>query len=117
MATKKRASKGHLVGRLKTARTPPPMKSPTAVAAVARRSAPPPRPVPVVGIGASAGGLESLEKFFTHLAPGCGMAFVVVTHQHPGHTSLLPELLRKCTRMRVLVEADGVAVEPKATSQ
>jgi two-component system CheB/CheR fusion protein len=45
------------------------------------------------------------------------MAFVAVTHQHPGHTSLLPELLRKCTRMRVLVAADGVAVEPKATSQ
>ena len=102
---------------LKTVRTTPPMKSPTAAAAVARRSAPPPRPVPVVGIGASAGGLEALEKFFTHLAPGCGLAFVVVTHQHPGHTSLLPELVRKCTRMRVLVAADGVAVEPKATSQ
>ena len=88
------------------------MKAPIAVAAVARRSAPPPRPVPVVGIGASAGGLEALEKFFTHLAPGCGMAFVVVTHQHPGHTSLLPELMRKCTRMRVRVAVDGVAVEP-----
>ena len=66
----------------------------------------------MVGIGASAGGLEALEKFFAHVAPDCGLAFVVVTHQHPGHTSLLPELLRKCTRMRVLVAADGVAVEP-----
>jgi two-component system, chemotaxis family, CheB/CheR fusion protein len=63
-------------------------------------------------MGASAGGLEALENFFTHLAPGCGLAFVVVTHQHPGHTSLLPELLRRCTRMRVLVAADGVEVEP-----
>ena len=70
------------------------------------------RPVPVVGVGASAGGLEALEKFFAHVAPDCGMAFVVVTHQHPGHTSLLPELLRKCTRMRVQVAVDGVAVEP-----
>ena len=73
--------------------------------------------MPVVGIGASAGGLDALDNFFTHLTPGCDMAFVAVTHQHPGHTSLLPELLRKCTRMRVLVAADGFAVEPKATSQ
>jgi two-component system CheB/CheR fusion protein len=67
---------------------------------------------PVVGLGASAGGLEALEKFFAHVAPSCGIGFVVVTHQHPGHTSLLPELLRKCTRMRVLAAVDGVAVEP-----
>jgi two-component system, chemotaxis family, CheB/CheR fusion protein len=87
------------------------MKAPAAAAA-GRRLAPTPRPFPVVGVGASAGGLEALEKFFAHVAPDCGMAFVVVTHQHPGHTSLLPELLRKCTRMRVEVAADGVAVEP-----
>ena len=66
----------------------------------------------MAGIGASAGGLEALEAFFAHVAPDCGMAFVVVTHQHPGHSSLLPELLRKFTRMRVLVAVDGVAVEP-----
>ena len=87
------------------------MKSPIAAGAVKRPTSAP-RPFPVVGIGASAGGLEALEKFFGHVAPGCGMGFVVVTHQHPGHTSLLPELLRKCTRMRVRVAADGVAVEP-----
>jgi two-component system, chemotaxis family, CheB/CheR fusion protein len=111
MATKKSVSKVFRAVRLKAPGTKPSAKSPAASAAV-RRPAPAPRPFPVVGIGASAGGLEALEKFFVHVAPDCGMAFVVVTHQHPGHTSLLPELLRKCTRLRVVVAADGLAVEP-----
>lgn len=67
---------------------------------------------PIVGLGASAGGLEALEKFLTHVPPDCGIGFVVVTHQHPGHTGLLPELLGKCTRMPVKLAADGLAVEP-----
>jgi two-component system CheB/CheR fusion protein len=70
------------------------------------------KPFPIVGLGASAGGLEALEKFLAQVPPDCGLGFVVVTHQHPGHTSLLPELLGKCTWMRVRVAADGVAVEP-----
>ena len=77
---------------------------------------PPPAPAartfPIVGLGASAGGLEALEKFLAQVPPDCGLGFVVVTHQHPGHTSLLPELLGKCTRMRVRLAADGLAVEP-----
>ncbi|MGO8931339.1 MAG: chemotaxis protein CheB [Limisphaerales bacterium] len=109
MATKKTATRVSRADRLKTRGAKPLVKSPAASGAVLQ---PWPRPVPVVGIGASAGGLEALEKFFRLVAPNCGMAFVVVTHQHPGHTSLLPELLSKCTRMRVLVAADGVAVEP-----
>jgi two-component system CheB/CheR fusion protein len=67
---------------------------------------------PVVGLGASAGGLEALEKFFSHVPSDCGMAFVVVTHQHPGHTSLLPELVGKCTRLQVKAAVDGMAVQP-----
>ncbi len=70
------------------------------------------RPLPIVGLGASAGGLEALEKFFAQVPPDCGIAFVVVTHLHPGHVSLLPELLGKCTRMRVKTAANGMAVEP-----
>ena len=42
---------------------------------------------PVVGIGASAGGLEALEELFREMPLDTGMAFVVVTHQHPGHAS------------------------------
>ena len=49
--------------------------------------------VPLVGIGASAGGLEALEAFFAHVPPDSGMAFVVVTHMDPRATSFLPELL------------------------
>ena len=66
----------------------------------------------VVGIGASAGGLEALEELFAPIPADTGMAFVVITHQHPGHTSLLPELLGKNTELKVVQAADGLKVEP-----
>lgn len=66
---------------------------------------------PVVGLGASAGGLEALEVFFRHMPADSGMAFVVVTHQSPTHVSLLPELLGRCTTMLVRQATDGVALE------
>ncbi len=65
-----------------------------------------------MGIGASAGGLEALEEFLKNMPADTGMAFVVVTHQHPGHTSLLPELLGKKTVMPVVEAVDGLQVEP-----
>lgn len=67
---------------------------------------------PIVGIGASAGGLEALDELLENLAADTGMAFVVVTHQHPGHTSLLPELLSRETEMPVSVAEDGTRLEP-----
>ncbi|MEO6202194.1 MAG: chemotaxis protein CheB, partial [Nitrospirales bacterium] len=67
---------------------------------------------PIVGIGASAGGLEAFEEFFTQMPPNSGLAFVVVSHQSPDHTSLLPGLLQKCTSMPVLEVSDGLAVKP-----
>src|SRR5215470_9631393 len=67
---------------------------------------------PVVGIGASAGGLEALEEFFDSMPADPGMAFVVVTHQHPGHTSMLPELLRRKTEMPVVEAAEGMRLAP-----
>ena len=75
----------------------------------------PPAPSPgflIVGIGASAGGLEAMEEFFHHMPPSNGMAFVVVSHQHAGHVSLLPSLLSRCTTMPVVEATDGVEVEP-----
>ena len=66
----------------------------------------------IVGIGASAGGLEAMEEFFRHMPPSSGMAFVVVSHQHAGHVSLLPSLLSKCTAMPVVEAMDGMEVEP-----
>jgi two-component system CheB/CheR fusion protein len=65
----------------------------------------------IVGIGASAGGLEAMEEFFHHMSPSNGMAFVVVSHQHAGHVSLLPSLLSRCTAMSVVEATDGMEVE------
>jgi two-component system, chemotaxis family, CheB/CheR fusion protein len=67
--------------------------------------------IPIVGIGASAGGLQALEAFFDAAPSECGMAFVVVTHTDPAHTSLLPELIKRKARMPVEVIGDGVAVK------
>jgi two-component system CheB/CheR fusion protein len=67
---------------------------------------------PIVGLGASAGGLEALTRFFSHVPLQTGIAFVVVTHQHPGHTSLMPELLSRHTSMPVRVAKSGTRVEP-----
>jgi len=65
----------------------------------------------IVGIGASAGGLEAMEEFFRHMPPSSGMAFVVVSHQHAGHVSLLPSLLSKYTAMPIVEVTDGMEVE------
>ena len=65
---------------------------------------------PIVGIGASAGGLQAFEDFFANMDSNTGMAFVVVTHLHPGHVSALPELIAKCTSMEVLTIKDGMMV-------
>ncbi|HTN76886.1 MAG TPA: chemotaxis protein CheB [Pirellulaceae bacterium] len=67
---------------------------------------------PVVGIGASAGGLEALEALFAKMPTDTGMAFVVVTHQHPEHVSLLPDLLGKVTKLPVVEASDGLKLAP-----
>ncbi len=67
---------------------------------------------PVVGIGASAGGLEALQEFLRNLPDDTGMAFVAITHQHPDHTSMLPDLLSKCTKMSVAEIADNTPLAP-----
>src|SRR5262245_5118232 len=56
----------------------------------------------VVGIGASAGGLEALEKFFSQVPADSGLSYVVVQHLSPEHASLLAELLGRCTLLTVL---------------
>jgi two-component system CheB/CheR fusion protein len=67
-------------------------------------------PSRIVGIGASAGGLESLEQLFGELPPDTGMAFVVVQHLSPDFRSLMDELLSRHSEMPVLLASDGVAV-------
>ena len=73
----------------------------------------------VVGIGASAGGLEALKAFFSAMPPATGMSFVVVVHLDPTHQSLMPELLGHVTTLKVEhahdrtpLEADHVYVIP-----
>jgi len=66
----------------------------------------------IVGIGASAGGLEALQQFFRALPPDTNLAFIIVVHLDPSHGSLLPELLQKQTSTKVLLITDGMPVEP-----
>ena len=69
---------------------------------------------PIVGIGASAGGLEALQQLFTTMPADTGMAFVIVPHLDPTQESIMPELLRKCTSMPVATATDGVNVQPNS---
>jgi two-component system CheB/CheR fusion protein len=69
---------------------------------------------PVVGIGASAGGLAAFEAFFSGMPIDLdpGMAFVLVQHLAPNHKSILQELIQRYTRMQVFEVEDGMAVQP-----
>jgi two-component system CheB/CheR fusion protein len=61
---------------------------------------------PIVGIGASAGGLEALELFLKHVPEGSGMAFVIVQHLDPTHKGIMVELLQRATRLPVVQVRD-----------
>jgi len=67
---------------------------------------------PIVGIGASAGGLEAFESFFKACPAETGMAFVLVPHLSPDHHSLLTEILQRSTAMPVAQALDQIPVEP-----
>ncbi len=70
-----------------------------------------PSPTHILGIGASAGGLEAIETFFKFMPPDSGIGIVVIQHLSPDHKSLMAELLSKRTRMQVHRAEDGVQVE------
>ncbi len=67
---------------------------------------------PIVGIGASAGGLDAVGKLLDALPAACGMAFILVQHLDPNHDSMLVELLASHTTLDVRQAADGMAIEP-----
>ena len=73
-----------------------------------------PHAFPVVGIGASAGGLAAFEAFFSGMpaATDPGMAFVLVQHLDPSHKSILADIIRRYTRMQVFEVEDGMVVRP-----
>lgn len=67
---------------------------------------------PVVGLGASAGGLEALEEFFEHVPKDSGMAYVVVTHLHAGRPSMMHEILGRKTTLPVVEADEAMMLEP-----
>lgn len=69
---------------------------------------------PVIGIGASAGGLKAFEEFFSNIPKDkfTGMAFIIVQHLAPDHKSILNELIKRYTSMQVFEVTDGVLVKP-----
>ena len=67
---------------------------------------------PIIGIGASAGGLEAFELFFKTMPAESGMAFVLVPHLDPGHASMLSEILQRNTTMPVHEAQDQILIQP-----
>jgi two-component system CheB/CheR fusion protein len=67
---------------------------------------------PIVGIGASAGGLEALEQFLKGIPQKSGMAFVIVQHLDPTQPGMLPELLQRATPMPVIQVTETVTIRP-----
>lgn len=67
---------------------------------------------PIIGIGASAGGLEAFEQFFRHVPPESGMAYILVSHLDPGHASMLTDILQRATKMPVVEVDDQMKVKP-----
>jgi two-component system CheB/CheR fusion protein len=66
----------------------------------------------VVGLGASAGGLEALEKFFAEVPENCGMAFVVIQHLDPKHVGMMAEILQRKTTMTVTEASHNLKIRP-----
>jgi len=66
----------------------------------------------IVGLGASAGGLEALEHFFKNMPDDSGLAFVIVQHLDPDHSSILVDLIKHHTNMQVFQIKDGMRIAP-----
>ena len=67
---------------------------------------------PIVGIGASAGGLEALEQFFGNVPENSGIAYVVIQHLDPTQKGMLPELLQRVSNMKVFQVKDRMKIRP-----
>src|SRR4030095_2308791 len=79
---------------------------------VATREGAPGASFPIVGIGASAGGLEAFTELLKHLPVDTGMGFVLVQHLDPQHESALPQLLARATRLPVQEVKDNARIAP-----
>lgn len=87
-------------------------KSPSSPSAPERRGLSPSHlDFPVVGIGASAGGLQAIKLFFEHMPQDTGMAFVIILHLSPDHQSVADKIIQESTRMPVLQVTQPVPIE------
>jgi len=68
--------------------------------------------VPVVGIGSSAGGLDAIEKFLSGISVSSGIEFVLIQHLSSGEKSLLEDLLKQYTEMKIFVIGNGIEIKP-----
>jgi len=108
------AEKEKSVTKTKSAVKKKPAKQ-TKVAANAKKTLIKPKETndfPIVGLGASAGGLEALEAFFSNMPHDSGIGFVIIQHLSPRHKSVMAGLLAKDTQMKVLEIKDGMKVKP-----
>lgn len=69
-------------------------------------------PFPIVGIGASAGGLDAYSALLRELPADTGMAFVIIQHLSPDSASMLSEILARMTTLPVTEATDGLVVQP-----
>jgi two-component system CheB/CheR fusion protein len=69
------------------------------------------KPKSIIGIGASAGGLDALKSFFKNVPEKSGLTFVVIQHLSPDYKSMMPELLSKVTRLPITKATDGIVLE------
>jgi two-component system, chemotaxis family, CheB/CheR fusion protein len=87
-------------------------RAPLPSAAAGSIDAPKARPLRIVALGASAGGLEAYEQFFRLMPVDSGLAFVLIQHLDPSHPSMLAEILQRSTPMPVVEVQDQMTVEP-----
>jgi two-component system CheB/CheR fusion protein len=87
-------------------------KKPKLAGSKTEKSQAPDEIFPIVGIGASAGGLEALEKFFINMPQDSGMAFVIIMHFDPTSKSILVEILKRYTKMEVFQAENGAKISP-----
>jgi len=67
---------------------------------------------PIIGIGASAGGIDAFHAFFNHMPPDCGMALVTILHLPADRKSMLSGILSRWTTMPVVDAGDGMQIKP-----
>ncbi|TIU84024.1 MAG: chemotaxis protein CheR, partial [Mesorhizobium sp.] len=77
-----------------------------------REGAQQPAPFPLIGIGASAGGIAALQKFFPEVPSDSGFAYVVIQHLDAEHESVLASIIQRSTAIETQTAAEGMEIEP-----